>query len=509
MFSNAIWNVLAGLSAAILGIALPPFLTRWLSPEIFGAWALCLQIATYVNVLNLGIQVIVAKLVADAAARGDLGERDRVVNTAIAVLGVAAMIGFGGMAYASANIGRLIPTLAPDLVAQVQTSLIVLALAFCLMLPLSVFGAVFIGLRDNRRYATALLISRVIGYFLILGACFWTRDIRWMALQYLVSTLIAGGLWYTHWRSRIEAPQLAMADVSRGTAVAILKDSATLAVWNVGMLLIMGLQLVVVARVDYPNLPFFAAASTLALFVSGTLQAICSTMVPQAAHLFALGEISRLRTMLLQMSRITTVISVAVSVPLILTAGPILDLWVGPIYATHAHVPLAILALAHALRNLLLAYVMVVVGLGRQRRLLLIPLIEGSTGLVAGYILGQQYGAPGVAAGMVVGAVVGVVTLFAYDLLGDIIAPISKINYLWFNVLRPFGGIALAVPIWLIDSTADIDSRLPFLALTPCLALSLFIGMVDQDRVMILIKIRQYLAAFWVKARKSYSHPPK
>ena len=91
---NAAYNVLAGLSSALVSVALPPLLARLLLADDFSAWTLALQVAAYLNILSFGLQMVVAQAVAQSKANNDIDERDSIVSTGFFALLVAALCGF-------------------------------------------------------------------------------------------------------------------------------------------------------------------------------------------------------------------------------------------------------------------------------------------------------------------------------------------------------------------------------------------------------------------------------
>ena len=86
ILKNAIANVLRGASSAAVAVILPPLLTRQMTPEVYGAWALILQCSAHVGRLDFGIQTAVGRFVAHASERGDMEYRNRLVSTAFVAL---------------------------------------------------------------------------------------------------------------------------------------------------------------------------------------------------------------------------------------------------------------------------------------------------------------------------------------------------------------------------------------------------------------------------------------
>src|SRR5580704_14051788 len=96
LLKNGLANVIRGGAAAFVAVLLPPFLTRLMSPNAFGAWSLVLQLSAFVGYLDFGIQTAVGRFVAYANEKCDVEFRDRIVNTSLAALSAAGMLAIGG-----------------------------------------------------------------------------------------------------------------------------------------------------------------------------------------------------------------------------------------------------------------------------------------------------------------------------------------------------------------------------------------------------------------------------
>src|SRR5579884_1658955 len=92
ILKNAFANVLRGSAVAAVALALPPLLTRALTVERYGVWALTMQLTAYVAYFDFGIQTAVGRFVAQYDECGDADRRDALINTAIALLSGAALI---------------------------------------------------------------------------------------------------------------------------------------------------------------------------------------------------------------------------------------------------------------------------------------------------------------------------------------------------------------------------------------------------------------------------------
>src|SRR5438552_510893 len=93
VIKNASANLLRLVGAGIVALLLPPFLVRMLPKDVYGAWALLLQLTLYVGYLDFGIQTAVARFVAHTTELGDFEQRDGIVSTALIMLSGAAILG--------------------------------------------------------------------------------------------------------------------------------------------------------------------------------------------------------------------------------------------------------------------------------------------------------------------------------------------------------------------------------------------------------------------------------
>lgn len=445
---NAIWNIIGGMSMAIVSVALPPFLARLLDRDSFGAWALALQIAGYVNLLNFGLQIIVGRLVAHADALGDLRRRDRVINTSFWALTVASVIGFLVLSASTLRLDLIVPQAPVSIRPTLAFTIVALALSYAIQLPSSVFGSVFIGLRRNELYAAGLIATRGLTFVAVLALAFVTRSLIAMSLAWLGASIIGAVVKVALWRRYSPHPRFAPSDCNTTTLWEIGRDGLAFTVWNVAMLLVSGLQLLIVARVDFANVGAFAVSSSIAVFVAGILEAVCSTLVPHVSHLMGRDDVDEVRRSLRTVTSTSILISTVVSIGLIAIADPVMALWMGNLAKPQDAMILALLVSAQAIRNAMMAYVMVSVALGLQRRMLWSPIAEGLATIGLSTWFGSRYGASGVALGVALGGLVGVTLVMGQNVLRVAVKDFSILSYIVQDVLRPMLGFVLTIAIF-------------------------------------------------------------
>lgn len=416
---NAFWNLVSIGSGALVAVAVPPFLTRSLPVETFGAWAIVLQLASYVNLLSFGMQTVVSRHAAIARSEVDFPRRDAIVSTAFWGLIGAALLAWSVLALALLNVDRLVPALSPQLREEVIAAAMLVGAATALTLPAAVFSGVFMGLQRNEVPAIALALTRGVLAVAIVLTARRSGSLADMGLAYLAVTVGGVTLQYALWRSMTAAPRLGPRAIEVPAARTLVGEGLGLTVWNLSMLLVSGLDLIIVARLDYAMVPYFSVAATLVAFLGGVLQATSAAILPIAARLHSSGDSDSLRSLVCAATRVNGTFGLLVAAPFVLSGALILAAWVGPDYGDRAAPVLALLALASCVRLCALPYVAAAISAGLQQRMVVTPVVEGVVNVVSSIVLGLRYGALGVAMGTMIGAVVGVAALLAQHALRE------------------------------------------------------------------------------------------
>ena len=436
VFSNGLWNVLGGMSSAIVAVLVPPFLTRTLPPEAYGAWAVALQIGTYVNIFGMGLQAAVGRYVAFHHGPEALRERDGIVASAFWCVLLAALAGVLAIGVVAANTDRLFPQLSTAWQADAAMATGLLGLSFGVGLVGSVFGSVFFGLQKNHVPAIAQLGGRIAQAGLLIAAAH-THSLTDMALAHLLGSIGLSSILAWLWRKWTWKPTIAVSWVSRGSLKELGGFCLSLTVWNLAMLLVSGLDLLIITRYEFGAVPYYAVSLTLVSFIAGTLQALAAALTPAAASMQASGSQAQLRALFVRATGLMSIAGLLVSAPLVFAGQDILALWVGPAYASNSYQLLALLAGATVIRTCLLSYGMIAIGTGQQRRMIYTPLAEGAVSLALSIWWAKHYGAMGVAYAKVVSAVVGIFLLIIQHALVRTIPRLTRAEVVKTGIVRP------------------------------------------------------------------------
>jgi O-antigen/teichoic acid export membrane protein len=174
------------------------------------------------------------------------------------------------------------------------------------------------------------------------------------------------------------------------------------------MLFVSGLDLVLVARFDFAAVGVFAIATGLVNLLQGVQGVIMNAFLPVAAALDAMGDRARLIQLLLRTTR-WNLLSLGLALAVYTLAGRLVLVgYVGLEYVADVAAILSILLLAATIRLSMLPYNILAIGTGDHRRIIVGPVAEGISNLLASAFLGWRFGAIGVAWGTVIGGLVGV-----------------------------------------------------------------------------------------------------
>jgi O-antigen/teichoic acid export membrane protein len=408
VLKNATANLLRLAGSGIVALLLPPFLVRMLPTDTYSAWALLLQLTLYVGLLDFGIQTAVARFVAHADELQDSGSRDGIVSTALVLLAVAAALGVCLSGILAWQMPHVFAAMPPRLVREARIALLLMGGSFALGLPFSVIHAVFIGLQRNEISVLIILANRFSMAALVVGAVAHHRGLVAMGAAVAIANILSCGGSYVAWRTWAPHVKIRITLASRGYATEVASYSAALAVWFAAMLMVSGLDLSIVGVFDYTATAYYAVAATLTNFVTQAQGAIFAALLPASAVLGARGDAQRLGTLLISSTRYGTLILLAMALPLFVAGKLILRIWVGSDYARHSLVFMQILVVANVVRLTGLPYATLLMGTGQQRKVILSPLAEGVTNVLASVLGAWLLGAIGVAIGTLIGSFVSI-----------------------------------------------------------------------------------------------------
>jgi O-antigen/teichoic acid export membrane protein len=408
VFKNASANLARLAASGIVALLLPPFLVRMLPTETYSTWALVLQATAYLGFLDFGIQTAVARFVAHADELNDPEQRDGIASTAFVLLSFASALGLfviGVLAWQLPHVFRAMPV---SLRADARIALLLMGGSFALGLPVSVINAIFIGQQRNKIPVVILIVNKLATAVLIGVVVFRHSGIAAMGAVVGFANVSSYCALYIAWRAWASHVTIRVDLASKSYAKQIAGYSAALGVWYLGTMMVSGLDLSIVGVFDYAAVAYYAVAVTLTNFVVQTQNAIFAAVLPASAVLNARGDSQKLGILLVSSTRYGMLILLAMALPLVLAGRSILGVWVGRDYALRSTLIMQLLVVANIVRLSFLPYATLLLGMGEQRKVVMSPIAEGITNLLASVLLASLFGAIGVAIGTLIGSFVSV-----------------------------------------------------------------------------------------------------
>lgn len=400
-------NVIRLAFTSLAALALPPVLTRTLDPAEYSAWVTILQLSTYLGLLDLGLQTVVARFVAEHTARAEHRRAAGVVSSSVAILVVGAAVGVAALVAAALAIPALLPGAPARLHGQITVALLLVGGSAAIALPFGPYLSAFTGLQRYGFPVVVAITSKALSAAAVAAAALLGGDLVATAAALAVVNVIAALLQRTGYR-RLVLPLLqrerGVAD--RATVRTLLGAGSVIALWSLGGVLVSGLDTVLVGHFDFRSAGAFAVAAAAVNFLLLFLNSLFSPLLPAAAAMQGADTARRLGALTVRATRYSTLMVLALGAVLCVFAYPLLAIWVGPEYAETGAPLLRLLVLGHALRQLGYVYSLVVIARGQQRPATVATMSEAVVNLLASVALAQVLGAAGVAIGTVAGAAV-------------------------------------------------------------------------------------------------------
>jgi len=404
-FINALFNLAGGASAGLMVLVLPYLLNRVLSQSDYAVWVLGFQAALYVPMFGLGIHQLLNRGIAHHLARNEGDQLDRNLASGLVVVLALAVTAFCFVLIASLFVAQLTQANANQDLGISQVWMIVGSAASLGLLSLFFFGC----FGGQQRYEWENLYKAIIsiGFItLILGGLGLGLVIDPSALSQMYFAVICIGLLFLIWRfakqSQLRIPTLK--DWHFPTAKSYMRGMYGLSIWQVGILMVSGFDVWIVAKVDFAAVPGYSIALSFLVFLSGTIAAVAGPFLPRFSAELARTNHGQFKPLFLSYQGKLILLIVAIFIGLLLLPYPFWLLLLkdsAPVF----NLVFPILLLATCLRLMTILYALSVVAANAQHRVILSPLSEGVINIASSILLAYWLGPIGVAIGTLIGSV--------------------------------------------------------------------------------------------------------
>jgi O-antigen/teichoic acid export membrane protein len=446
-------SLVRAMVIALGSVLTAPFLVRSLSKPYYSAWVLALSIAGLVGIAESGASTAVVRFSAS-------GNRDGISELlASALLGVSALavvpLSIIGILATTTNVFFAKAPVA--LHSNIRTAVLLCCINAFLALWTSVISGYFTANHKVKVSAVVSTIVLTLGNVAMVGSAVTQHSL--VALAVIFATIgvanIAGMLIAIRPYARLSAimPWRATRSMTRRIA----RHCLATGWWNLAMLLISGIDLFVVSRIDFASVGAYGIALRLLGTAFTLLAAGLTPLMAVTARLHAKGDIEDVTKLFMQTSRLASTAMALVGGLLFALCPIVVRIFAGESYVAETTQILRVLLVANLIRNTGAVLGVVMVATGEHSKAYLPPAAEAVVNLCFSITLGHFYGAIGVAYGTLLGALT-TLTLYVALIFPRFVAfrP-SRRAFLKCAVLKP---AAVFVPFALIALVDGFKSQL-------------------------------------------------
>lgn len=357
-----LWHIARGVfynwftmgATLAVGVFLQPFIVHRLGDLEYGVWVLTVSSISYLVMLDMGMNASVMRYISKGYTTQDHQGASEALSAVLWVrLVISAVI-----LLVSGGISALFPLIfkvPPQLAVDARIAMLIVGLTTAVSMTFGIFNATLSALNryDLRNYGTLLqLVVRVTGAVLVLLAghgivaialCELTAAVSGSALVFLLSRNVYPELRLTLARPKWEV----LRKIWSYSFYAFLITVAIQLVYQSD-------NVVVGSLISASAVTFYSIGNTLCRYTQQFLGSMTTTFCPAASTFESAGNMAALRSLYVNGTRATLVISLPIVITLILRGQTFIGLWMGPRYAHTSGIVLAILAVAlmFSLQNL-------------------------------------------------------------------------------------------------------------------------------------------------------------
>ncbi|MES2392874.1 MAG: oligosaccharide flippase family protein [Acidobacteriota bacterium] len=453
LLKNSLSNAGGVIITSLIAALMPPFLVHRLTPSVYGAWVLVLNLGAFVGYLDFGVQTAVSKFVAEHDAKGDHDGCGRCLSTGLVMMGCAALLGMVLTLALAWSVPELFRKMPPALYHDVRLSILFVGFSLSAGLSTSSFSAVFLGLQRYQVPTTITVISRVLYASVLCAAVAAHSSLVVMAASVAAVNVLTSLTQIVAWKQLAGHVRVKLFPVDTQRLGQMVRYCFVLTIWSMCMLVISGIDMTMVGHYAFAEVAYYAVAAAPTTFMLVVIGGLMGPLLPAASALSTQRSPEQMGAILLRTTRYMTILLMLTGLPLLVAGYPALRLWVGSSYAVRGVPLLRVLLLANIVRQLCGPYSTMVIATAQQRLATVSSLVEGGVNLTCSIWLARHYGAIGVADGTLIGAFAGVGTHFVVSMHYTRNLQMSRLKLLLQGIVRPAAmalpSIALAGKWWL------------------------------------------------------------
>ena len=437
-------TLLRAIAVALSVFLTIPFLVRSLPAASYSAWVLALSIASYVGVAESGASTAIVRF--SASEENEPSELIASALLTVTLLGLVPLSVIGILATTSNFFFSKAP---PALYPKIRLAILLCCINAFLTLWASVISGYFTA---RHRVKVSALVSTVV---LTLGSLAMVGSVlNQHSLVLLAAIFAAMGVFNVGGMLLAISPAISVLRVmpwraTRSTSKKIAVHCLATGWWNLAMLLISGLDLFLVSRIDFGAVGAYGIALKLLSLLFVVLSAGLTPVMAIAARAHARDDVAGVTKLFMQSTQAANSGTAFVGGMLFASAPLLVRAFAGESYVSKTTLILRVLIVANLIRNTGAALGVVMVATGEHRKAYLPPAAEALANFSFSILLGSLYGAVGIAYGTVIGALTTLILYVAVIFPRFTAFRPNRGEFLKEGVLKP---AAIFVPFALVGA---------------------------------------------------------
>jgi O-antigen/teichoic acid export membrane protein len=395
---NVSSNWIALATNVLVGFFLWPFILHRLGDYASGVWVLIFSITGYYGLFDLGIRSSVVRYVSKARATNDLEYASRLINTSLFSYVCIGAFTFLITVFVTAYVDTFF-RIPVEFHSTARWLLFMVGSAVSLGFPLGISGGVLEALQRFDLQSLTSVASTLLRALLIVIALRHGRGLLMVAFITVALPVIASGI-----RSVIAwqllPVRLSLSYVDGKTFREMANYGGITFITIVSARLRFRSDEIIIGTFLAPvAITYFNIGGRIVDYAEEVVTSFAQILVPMSSHSDAIGEINRLRKLLVAGNRFSAFITFPICTVLVILGRSVIEAWVGKRYVAQSYPVLLLMVLPSTLMMAQSASGRVLFGMAKHKTLAIVTLIEGVANIILSIILVRPYGIVGDAVG--------------------------------------------------------------------------------------------------------------
>lgn len=438
---NALSNIINGSANAIFALVLPPLLLHKMSLDEYSLWSYCLQTGALIGYLNLGVQTAVGRYVALYTQDNNSIRTLKTIRIANNLLHKMFLLGVVVSISLSFFINDLVKIDNADLREVAPFVVLIVSVGYAVSLLTNSYFGYFIGIRKNHIPMWLNLISKIIlGIAIVVVA---RHGLILMSLVFLVVNIITVLFSILYWKGSHSIKHEAV-DSFLEDSKSFVRFCLSLAVWNLGMLLVNGMNTSIVGYFSFRDVAYFTIANGLVMALVGFLSSGLNPLIQVFTGFHANNDKEKLAKVVIMITKLLAVIVLVAFSLYHILRDYLLEYWMSVEYSYPVGQFIDVLIVAACIRILNIPYALALIATENQSKALFGALLEGVVNIILGILFCAVYSVHAIVYAMIASSIIATLYNVMINIkLTSTDIPIRNIKFLSPEVILLFLSISL------------------------------------------------------------------